>query len=150
MKKIPVTNRTTGGKTVGDVSIAPGCARMIERSRVPGATDETTAGIITDDGLQLRSSGNGASTTDTTTDAAPNAADVALAKILELNVDEVQAEIEELPLSDLKRLLEIENGREKSGWLDLKGGPRKGVTNHLEALIALREEDDTGDVDLVG
>ena len=118
---------------MGDVSIAPGCSRMIERSKVPGATDNTTAGVITkEDGLTLQpleASG-------------PSKADRNLAEILELTVDEVQEMVEEMSLPDLKRLLEIENGREKSGWTDLKGGPRKGVIHHLESLIGEREEEE--------
>lgn len=125
---------------MGDVSIAPGCTRMIERSKVPGATDKTTAGVITkEDGLTLQPLGASGPSAEA---PGPSAADVNLAEILELNVDEVQEMVAELTLPELRRLLEIENGREKSGWTDLKGGPRKGVINHLESLIAEREEEE--------
>ena len=139
MNKIPVINRTTGSRTVGDISIAPGCSRMIERSKVPGANDTTTAGVITkEDGLTLQPLGAAGAPSAT----GPSAADINLAEILELNVDEVQDMVIDMPINDLERLLEIENGREKSGWTDLKGGPRKGVLNNLEALIALRKEEE--------
>lgn len=133
MDRIPVTNKTTSPKTVAGVPIAAGCTRMIDKSVVPGATDETTSVTIGESGMKPQ----------VAPPTAQNVEDEALVAILERNVDDVLAKVEEMPVIILKRLLEIEVAREKEGFMGLRGGPRKGVISHLNTLIELREEDES-------
>jgi len=73
-------------------------------------------------------------------EAARNA-EKSLAEILKHNVPDVLERAEELPLDELRRLLDIE-ASEKKTLMGLRGGPRKQVIEGLETLIELREEED--------
>ena len=128
----PETKHTGASIMVGGKLIAPGCTRMIDETLIPHLA-----------GPHVKVGAGKKTVPKATANSAPKVDEAKLAEILGHKVGEIEELVESLSVNELKALKAIEENTEKRGLLKLGGGPRKGVLEMLETLIALREEEAT-------